>query len=93
MNWVLLFWRMCSPGLCLYVPSHSSASFAMFAFAPTLVSSKSASPKMGGCAGCWAVGYCAAFSPASPRPPAACPLIAKPDASARATTRQSTRYE
>jgi hypothetical protein len=61
----------------------------MFAFAPTLVPSQSVAAPLGGCTGCWAVGYCAAFSPASPRPPAACPLLAKPAAAARTT--QSAR--
>ena len=28
----------------------------------------------GGCAGCWAAGYCAAYSPTSVQPPVACPL-------------------
>jgi hypothetical protein len=28
----------------------------------------------GGCAGCWAAGYCAAYSPTSLQPPLACPL-------------------
>ena len=27
-----------------------------------------------GCTGCWAAGYCAAFSPASSQPPTSCPL-------------------
>jgi hypothetical protein len=28
----------------------------------------------GGCTGCWAAGYCAAFSPTSLHTPLACPL-------------------
>jgi len=28
----------------------------------------------GGCAGCWAAGYCAAYAPTSLQPPLACPL-------------------
>jgi hypothetical protein len=27
-----------------------------------------------GCTSCWAAGYCAAFAPASAKPPLACPL-------------------
>ncbi|MGI4735475.1 MAG: hypothetical protein ACRYG7_09870 [Janthinobacterium lividum] len=27
------------------------------------------------CARCWAAGYCAVFSPASPTPPPTCPLL------------------
>ena len=30
--------------------------------------------RSGGCTGCWAAGYCAAFSPASSQPPTSCPL-------------------
>lgn len=29
---------------------------------------------VGGCAGCWAAGYCAAYAPTSLLPPVACPL-------------------
>ncbi|AMR29126.1 hypothetical protein A0257_19865 [Hymenobacter psoromatis] len=28
-----------------------------------------------GCTKCWAAGYCAVFSPTSPTPPPACPLL------------------
>ncbi len=28
-----------------------------------------------GCTKCWAAGYCAVFSPNSPTPPPACPLL------------------
>lgn len=31
----------------------------------------------GGCAGCWAAGYCAAYLPTSLQPPLACPLTLK----------------
>ncbi len=31
-------------------------------------------PLSGGCANCWAAGYCAAYAPASLLPPTTCPL-------------------
>ena len=49
---------------------------------PTLRTAR-AEPQLasGGCAGCWAAGYCAAYRPTSLQPPVACPLNACPEAS------------
>jgi hypothetical protein len=48
---------------------------------PTLRTSR-AEPQLasGGCAGCWAAGYCAAYRPTSLQAPAACPLNVGPGA-------------
>ncbi|MVN78744.1 hypothetical protein GO988_20620 [Hymenobacter sp. HMF4947] len=37
----------------------------------------------GGCQGCWATGYCAAYTLVGPQPPLACPL--EPKATCRAS--------
>jgi hypothetical protein len=49
---------------------------------PTLRTSR-AEPQLasGGCAGCWAAGYCAAYRPTSLQAPAACPLNAGAESS------------
>ena len=39
-----------------------------------LTDSRAEAQLLGGCAGCWAAGYCAAYSPTSLQPPLACPL-------------------
>jgi len=42
---------------------------------PLLTDSRTeARPLGGGCASCWAAGYCAAYAPTSLLPPVACPL-------------------
>lgn len=39
-----------------------------------LTDSRAEARLLGGCAGCWAAGYCAAYSPTNLQPPLACPL-------------------